>query len=211
MRFLFDPALSQDVEALAWEIAGSGHPGSQYIGPPNCRSAERFGTRVAHGACPPPEYNQRSTAAGLWLLTATTGTASDLASLAPFCTPHCCRPCPVCISRNRPAWPTLPHRLRNSPLARGSGSAFTTERNLDTERPKKRLYATQVAGEGAGIFRPTGAVLGIRSLLRSTLARRRSAALPVQEGRSLMNSRRDRGHHRPPIRSSLARGMRLMR
>ena len=39
-----------------------------------------------------------------------------------------------------------------------SGSAFTTGRNLDTERPKKRLYATQVAGEGAGIFRPTGAV-----------------------------------------------------
>jgi hypothetical protein len=31
--------------------------------------------------------------------------------------------------------------------------------NLDTERPKKRLCATQVAGEGAGIFRPTGAVL----------------------------------------------------
>ena len=102
-------------------------------------------------------------------------------------------------------------RLAEQPLARGSGSAFTTERNLDTERPKKRLYATQVAGEGAGIFRPTGAVLGIRSLLRSTLARRRSAALPVQEGRSLMNSRRDRGHHRPPIRSPLARGMRLMR
>jgi hypothetical protein len=39
-----------------------------------------------------------------------------------------------------------------------SGSAFTTERNLDTERPKKRLCATQVAGEDAGIFRPTGAV-----------------------------------------------------
>ena len=38
------------------------------------------------------------------------------------------------------------------------GSAFTTERNLDTEHPKKRLCATQVAGEGAGIFRPTGAV-----------------------------------------------------
>ena len=38
-----------------------------------------------------------------------------------------------------------------------------------------------------------------------------SAALPVQEGRSLMNSRRDRGHHRPPIRSSLARGMRIKR
>src|SRR5262245_6400762 len=38
-----------------------------------------------------------------------------------------------------------------------SGSAFTTERNLDTERPKKRLCATQLAGEDAGIFRPTGA------------------------------------------------------
>ncbi|MGA7166506.1 MAG: hypothetical protein WBX37_21520 [Pseudolabrys sp.] len=35
---------------------------------------------------------------------------------------------------------------------------MATERNLDTERPKKRLCATQVAGEGAGIFRPTGAV-----------------------------------------------------
>ena len=40
----------------------------------------------------------------------------------------------------------------------GSSSSFTTERNLDTKRPKKRLRATQVAGEGAGIFRPTGAV-----------------------------------------------------
>jgi hypothetical protein len=30
---------------------------------------------------------------------------------------------------------------------------------FDTERPKKCLRATQVAGEGAGIFRPTGAVL----------------------------------------------------
>src|SRR6476620_10318863 len=39
-----------------------------------------------------------------------------------------------------------------------SGSAFATERNLDTERPKKRLCATQVAGEGAVIFRPIGAV-----------------------------------------------------
>ena len=62
-----------------------------------------------------------------------------------------------------------------------------------------------------GFFGQPVPSLGIRSLLRSTLTRRRSAALPVQEGRSLMNSRRDRGHHRPPILSSLARGMRIMR
>ena len=40
-----------------------------------------------------------------------------------------------------------------------------------------------------GFFGQPVPSLGIRSLLRSTLTRRRSAALPVQEGRSLMNSR----------------------
>ena len=44
---------------------------------------------------------------------------------------------------------------RAHPDYSASGSAFTTERNLDTERPKKRLCTTQVAGEDAGIFRPT--------------------------------------------------------
>ena len=33
-----------------------------------------------------------------------------------------------------------------------SGSAFTTEGNVDAERPKKCLRPTQVAGEGARIF-----------------------------------------------------------
>ena len=40
-----------------------------------------------------------------------------------------------------------------------------------------------------GVFGQPVPSLGIRSLLRSTLTRRRSAALPVHEGRSLMNSR----------------------
>src|SRR6266511_914068 len=40
-----------------------------------------------------------------------------------------------------------------------------------------------------GFFAQPVPFFGIRSLLRSTLTRRRSAALPVQEGRSLMNSR----------------------
>src|SRR2546430_1073694 len=40
-----------------------------------------------------------------------------------------------------------------------------------------------------GFFGQPVPSLGIRSLLRSTLTRRRSAALPVQELRSLMNSR----------------------
>jgi hypothetical protein len=40
-----------------------------------------------------------------------------------------------------------------------------------------------------GFFAQPVPSFGIRSLLRSTLTRRRSAALPVQEGRSLMNSR----------------------
>ena len=39
-----------------------------------------------------------------------------------------------------------------------SGSAFTTEGNVDAERPKKRLRATQVAGEGARIFGPADPV-----------------------------------------------------
>jgi hypothetical protein len=43
------------------------------------------------------------------------------------------------------------------------------ERNLDTDRPKKRLSATQVAGEGAGIFRPMVPSFGIRSLLPSSM------------------------------------------
>jgi hypothetical protein len=40
-----------------------------------------------------------------------------------------------------------------------SGSAFTTEGNVDAERPKEALRPTQVAGEGAGILGPAGAVL----------------------------------------------------
>ena len=40
-----------------------------------------------------------------------------------------------------------------------------------------------------GVFGQPVPSLGIRSLLHSALTRRRSAALPVQEGRSLMNSR----------------------
>jgi hypothetical protein len=56
-----------------------------------------------------------------------------------------------------------------SPVADGQSKQLTwhrQERTLremgtfaNTERPKKRLCATQVAGEGAGIFRPTDAVL----------------------------------------------------
>jgi hypothetical protein len=39
-----------------------------------------------------------------------------------------------------------------------SGSAFTTEGNLDAERPKKCLRPAQVASEGAGIFGPVDVV-----------------------------------------------------
>ena len=38
------------------------------------------------------------------------------------------------------------------------GSAFTTKGNLDAERPKKCLRTTQVAGKGAGIFRPASVI-----------------------------------------------------
>jgi hypothetical protein len=36
-----------------------------------------------------------------------------------------------------------------------AGSAFTTEGNVDPERPKKSLRPTQVTGEGARIFGPS--------------------------------------------------------
>ena len=48
-----------------------------------------------------------------------------------------------------------------------SGSAFTTERNVDTERPKKRLRPTQVAGEGARIFGPADPVDSSRHFPRT--------------------------------------------
>src|SRR2546423_15447972 len=38
-----------------------------------------------------------------------------------------------------------------------SGSALTTKRNINTECPKKRLRATQAAGESARIFGPADA------------------------------------------------------
>src|SRR5262245_48808982 len=38
-----------------------------------------------------------------------------------------------------------------------SRAAFTTESNLDAQRPKRRLDATQTAGERAGIFGPAHA------------------------------------------------------
>jgi hypothetical protein len=49
--------------------------------------------------------------------------------------------------------------------------------------------ARPIARKARGFFAQPVPSFGIRSLLRSTLTRRRSAALPVQEGRSLMNSR----------------------
>jgi hypothetical protein len=50
---------------------------------------------------------------------------------------------------------------RAHPDYSASGSAFTTEGNVDAERPKKRLRPTQVAGEGAGIFGLAGAVASL--------------------------------------------------
>jgi hypothetical protein len=35
-----------------------------------------------------------------------------------------------------------------------SGSAFTTERNVDAQCPEERLRAAQAASEGTGIFGP---------------------------------------------------------
>ena len=67
-----------------------------------------------------------------------------------------------------------------------SGSAFTTERNIDAKRPKKCLRPTQAAGEGARSFGHESCRL---SAGRSMLIRSRSAALPFQKLRSLMSSR----------------------
>src|SRR5271165_910155 len=47
---------------------------------------------------------------------------------------------------------------RAHPDDSASGSPFTTEGNVDAQRPKKCLRPTQVAGEGAGIFGPADAV-----------------------------------------------------
>src|SRR5439155_9018851 len=43
----------------------------------------------------------------------------------------------------------------------GSGSAFTTERNVDAKRPKRCLRPTQVPGERAGASTPAGAKPGL--------------------------------------------------
>jgi hypothetical protein len=47
------------------------------------------------------------------------------------------------------------------------GSAFTTEGNLDAERPKKCLRPAQVAGEGARIFGPAGIVACLTGALNA--------------------------------------------
>src|SRR5271166_5048098 len=47
---------------------------------------------------------------------------------------------------------------RAHPDYSASGSAFTTEGNVDAESPKKCLRPTQVPGQGARIFGPAGPV-----------------------------------------------------
>jgi len=42
-----------------------------------------------------------------------------------------------------------------------SGWTLTTKRNLDTDRPEKRLRATQSTREGTRIFGPAGAVTAL--------------------------------------------------
>ena len=53
---------------------------------------------------------------------------------------------------------TVIFERRAHPDYSASGSAFTTEGNLEAERAKKCLRPTQVAGEGARIFGPAGPV-----------------------------------------------------
>jgi hypothetical protein len=91
------------------------------------------------------------------------------------------------LSRTQLTVLTVNPGVKRYPDYSASCSAFTTEGNVDAERPKKRLRPTQVAGEGAGIFGPADAVVCVTGPFAA--GRRRSAALPVQELRSLMNSR----------------------
>jgi hypothetical protein len=81
--------------------------------------------------------------------------------------------CPSCTYSDHPA----------------PGPAFPTERNLDAQAPQERLRATQATSERAGICGPTDTARGMPLMLRSAPARRRSAALPVQELRSATISR----------------------
>ena len=93
---------------------------------------------------------------------------------------------------------------RANPDDPAAGAAFTTERDVDAQRPQERLRPAQAAGERARVFGPAGASLEMPSLLRPAPARRRSAALPVHELRSAMISRTQAATGSASMMSSIA-------
>jgi hypothetical protein len=75
----------------------------------------------------------------------------------------------------------------------GSGSAFTTERNVNAKRPKKCLRPTQVRSQGARIFYPPGAVACLRAAFNANPQKIRGAARPrATLAHEFPNARNDR-------------------
>jgi hypothetical protein len=75
----------------------------------------------------------------------------------------------------------------------GSGSAFTTERNVNAKRPKKCLRPTQVPSQGARIFYPPGAVACLRAAFNANPQKIRGAARPrATLAHEFPNARNDR-------------------
>jgi hypothetical protein len=63
----------------------------------------------------------------------------------------------------------------NDPI---TGSTLTTKRNVDADRPKERLRATQSAGKNARISGPVGAVTALARPLNADPQKIGSAARP---------------------------------
>ena len=64
------------------------------------------------------------------------------------------------------------------PNESASGSTFTTEGNLDAERPKRCLHPTQVAGEGPRVFGPAGGAVCVPAAFNANPQKIGSASRP---------------------------------
>src|SRR5262249_51652595 len=94
---------------------------------------------------------------------------------------------------------------RTDPDHSGSGSAFTTEGDVDAQYPKECLRTTQSAGEFPGTLVGQAAVpLGRLGSARAAPARRRSEALPVHVLRFAMICRTQAATGSASIKSSIA-------
>ena len=60
----------------------------------------------------------------------------------------------------------------------GSGSALSTEQNIDAKRSKKGLYPTQVPGQGARIFYPPRSVAYLQAICGANSEKIRGGTRP---------------------------------